>query len=144
MVSVDPDKLKLIMDRLDENDKEIKRLTAAASKAGLAHYDDANRGDLESKVFFRTYGGKVIAAWQRIKDVVQKDAFSKAWIEDQTTRLFFTDGTEVEVPDLAFVNSYVLLPALVKAKTQLANGQWVYKVQAEDGVEYDFDTRFLN
>lgn len=143
-ITVDAAKLKSLMDRMDAIEEENKRLVAAANKAGLAHYDNANRAAIERKANIRSFNGKYIAAWKMVRDIVQKDAMTKAWIEDQVIRLTYVDDSFEEIPYLAFVNQYVLHPGTIKSKKELSNGTWVYEILLEDGTTYNIDTRFLN
>lgn len=150
-ILVDAAKLKSLMDRLDaqaaemaEQKAQMARLEAAASKAGLANYDNKHRAKPGKSVKVRSYEGKLIVGWRKIIDMVEKNPDTKVWTERQIIELIFEDDTTVQIPYSIWVNRYSLQPAEVKATTTLDDDTIVYTLKLEDGREIKLGQAFVN
>lgn len=143
-IVVDAAKLKALMDRLDEQAGQMARLEAAASKAGLANWDNKHKAKPGKAVNVRTFEGKVILGWRTVSNLVEKNPDTKVWTENQIIELIFEDDTTIQIPYITWVNRYAFLAAEVKATTVLEDETIVYTLKLPDGREVKLGQTFVN
>jgi hypothetical protein len=142
-IEVSEAKLTTILDK-------IKRLESAASKAGLAKFDDGNRElivpEYKIRSLFDNGKDKLILGWRTISNICEKNPTTGAWYEDQTMELVLdNDGEEekIEMQYLTFVKRYSLIDTKFISKAEDRNKKLIYTLEV-NGKEYKMAEEFLN
>jgi len=143
-VEVDKDKLDRMLNRLE-------RLEAAANKAGLSKYDSENKEKKSPKIQLNTLDGKVIVKWDKmITNICEKNQHA-VWYEDQKCKIYFEDGTDLEI-DYVLLNRRIvkikatILKSILNQEEEEINNQGsvTYVCRTDDGREYTIGSRFIN
>lgn len=99
--------LKMLVDTVEAQKKEIGILMQSADKRALARYYARHREDLPPIVRLRSIGGKLIVGWRMIED---KGSYqipgSGKWTEYQLLEIIYQDGTSEKMTEMEFERRY--------------------------------------
>jgi len=142
MLEVDKKALERLISRVEQQEKEIKKLTEIADRGRLAHWETTHKEESPKIYRLSVYKGKIILSWKMITNMVWKDSEGK-WREKQEIELYFEDGEKEVVPYVEFVNKTEKIPVKLISTTQ-QGGQTILKVETEDGKKYTIDSTYIN
>ncbi len=119
-----------------------------SDKGRLSEFDKtaAAKKPKKFKINLSTYKGKVITSWSdMMTNDVQKDKDSKKIIEDQSTTLFFADGTSEVVQYSLWQTKKTATPCLLEGKREdLESGKIFLSLIDEGGNKYEVEDKFVN
>lgn len=149
---------KSALENLQEDMKKLKQdrdlLLATVDRKALAHYYDRNKQDIPSVVKLSLFPveengsitKKLIIAWRTVKNEVFQIPGTQRWVEDQVTRLVFSDGTSIDVPYVTFVRGYEFINAKVIGSTidEITKESSLRVIREDNGEEVVLGVKFVN
>lgn len=129
--------LSKLLERVDdlENAADRRRLENVQSRR--------NEGKLVKRARISFFEGKAVVGWKKIKDDVYTDKDGRLH-EDQVIEIFFEDGKSTETDYRTFSRVSTKKEGEVIGESKDKEGNENYKIQMDDGREYDIDIKFIN
>ena len=147
---VEEETIQVPKKKFQELMERTERLEYAASKAQLAHYDKKKPGETTKEASVTVYEGKIVAAWETVENLVEKNSLTGVWMEKQTIRLHFLGVEEHEdIPYMQFVKRTSKQRVRVLAETKTDGGGHTLKLETiEQGTDepkkFELDVTFIN
>ena len=143
--------LKDILDRMENYQLQISELKEAqkeyeqtASQDQILKIEKMRAsGKLVKSVRLNYYDNNLVVGWKSTADDVYIDTTGKE-IAVQKTKLKFSDGKEVERPQIDFMRRKMQRQYEVIKEGKDREGMMLYTVMTEGGKEVEVDGRFVN
>jgi len=140
VIEIKESKLESLLDRL-------KRLEYAANKSQLAHFDNKLKKDFSKTCTVSTYDDKLVMVWGMTEDIVEK--INGAWMERQSIKLTFEDGTDETMPYDQFVKRRGRKEFKMLSETRTAEGDTIWDAESveegfDDPIALKINIKFIN
>jgi len=147
-VVVNKEDLKALMARMDELEKDNKRLLSVADRGRMFALEEKERATKKNvstvKLSRLDRGGKLVVAWKTKENESYVDG--NRTVIRQSIELFFQDGKSEVMPHITFYrrqNKDTVVPILGRNKDE-ETGTVILKVQLDDGTTLEIDKKFVN
>lgn len=147
-VVVNKEDLKALMARMDDLEKQNRRLTSVADRGRMFALEEKERATKKNvstvKLSRLDKGGKLIIAWKTKENQSYVDG--NRTVIRQEIELFFQDGKSEVMPHITFYrrqNKDTVVPIIGRAKDE-ETGMVTLKVKLDDGTILEIDKKFVN
>lgn len=146
--NVDANLLDKMASKLDRVEKELERVEYASDKGRLMIFDSRQKGNNYLTVKLRKYKDRYITGWKVVEDIVEQNPETGAWIQKQTSQLFFSDSKKDEkpiiIPTKVLGNFEKESCEVTKDQKDAVTGIRILTVKTKEGIEIKIDVTFIN
>lgn len=142
VVTISKDALQGLVDRLDQQAKDLAMLKEVADKSRIQTYKDKHRDTSIRKVNLNTYKGRLVVAWRNVRDEMYQDAMNR-FHEKQVMEVITDDNVKTEMDYADFVKALKKVEADVVSFYTTPEGYSMVRCTL-DGKSIDIDTTYVN
>lgn len=141
-VEVNKEGLDKLLATVEQQSREIKKLTEIADRGRLAHWESQHKEDTPRQYHLSAYDGKIIIAWEMKINQVWKDEVG-LWKENQQIELTFVGGEKKMLPYVEFGTKTERVSAKLLSTIQKGS-KTIFEVETADGEKIVIDSIYVN